>query len=899
MRMSKKNRIKSVGLALLMIITSMGTQFMLGPIVAHAAVKEIAIPIYVNFYKATGKLDSDGIDPELVQAYENSGNLYAKYNLDEQGNYVIESSSISVGTYENNKLGNFDFSITMPSEEYAPAIEGYKFRGWGIDTSSSSSPRATSYYLGNYSTTEPSRFRPIASNTTITYDLQKIYNQGYPYDATFVFSRLSTDAALQEYSINIVPVYAKLESVEVQFSGSELNEPFSRVVYQDDPNTLPGTVVLPRVEDVIEAVDPNKEYYWVIKNNILNDDLDWRSAIYNESAEEQIGAEIVFHPGASVMITTVSSEYADEPYFPYNFRLESIDKSEKYLYCLLDENKNGIFDQTEKEVQGTLTSVTYSNEDKYNKGAFGTYQFSINIEDELESTTFSKFNGWKYEEQIYEKGASVSVSVKGEDMEDGAYQIKLTPDFEDITYDIELEAKSDTVDYDGEEHSVSGFKQTEFVFDEKTYSVSGVEAKAIGTEVGSYTSVITGTAIVKDIEEQDVTEHFNVTTKAGTLKINSVQGDAYSITHEDAIFENKGDAEESVAYPGSQIILSPVTQKEGYSWALFTKSGEVLTYDVDNNLEMEIDGAKVSFIMPEADVVAKYLPVLSITDMENGVNSLILSSRTQMLLEGGSFGSSVTFQEMSSEFTTAVEANAGRYMLLTVPGDSKAWYENAFQNDADSQVKATFYARDAILTVTDATSGGKTLTEVNTYLGEKFALTAGAGEQGAELVSWMELDVEYPVSEMTSTSSPFSMEDGVVYYTVSGVATEITVKPVYKTKYAVTVDGEELGKYVPGATVTLEPVSTEYKVFKDWKVTSGEVTITNNQFTMPSSDVEVTGDYDIYASSFAVGSALRLAKGVPYKFGSGKYKVNGDATTYMGDMTFYVSSEGEYTFTEE
>jgi len=120
-----------------------------------------------------------------------------------------------------------------------------------------------------------------------------------------------------------------------------------------------------------------------------------------------------------------------------------------------------------------------------------------------------------------------------------------------------------------------------------------------------------------------------------------------------------------------------------------------------------------------------------------------------------------------------------------------------------------------------------------------------------------------------------------------------------KPLYTVTVDGVELGSFSEGETVTLKPVSTAYKQFMSWKVTSGGAAIAGNQFTMPANAVVIDGEYDIYASSFGVGVALRLAKGVPYNFGSGRYRVSGDVTTYMGGMTFYVSSAGEYTFTEE
>ena len=73
---------------------------------------------------------------------------------------------------------------------------------------------------------------------------------------------------------------------------------------------------------------------------------------------------------------------------------------------------------------------------------------------------------------------------------------------DDKKYEITVTANSDEVTYDGTEHSVSGFVQTAFTFNGVTYTVSGLSATAKGTDVGSYTAEVTGTAVVKDANEQ-------------------------------------------------------------------------------------------------------------------------------------------------------------------------------------------------------------------------------------------------------------------------------------------------------------------------------------------------------------------------------------------------------------
>lgn len=91
---------------------------------------------------------------------------------------------------------------------------------------------------------------------------------------------------------------------------------------------------------------------------------------------------------------------------------------------------------------------------------------------------------------------------------------------DDKKYEITVTANSDEVTYDGTEKSVSGFVQTTFTFNGVTYTVSGLTATAKGTDAGSYTAKVTGTAVVKDSKNNDLTKQFIVSTSNGTLTIN-------------------------------------------------------------------------------------------------------------------------------------------------------------------------------------------------------------------------------------------------------------------------------------------------------------------------------------------------------------------------------------------
>ena len=87
-------------------------------------------------------------------------------------------------------------------------------------------------------------------------------------------------------------------------------------------------------------------------------------------------------------------------------------------------------------------------------------------------------------------------------------------------YPITVTANSATYDYDGTEKSASGFQTLTFTVNGHQYTVSGLSASVAKTNAGTYTNTITGTAVVKDANNNNVTAQFNVSKVNGTLTIN-------------------------------------------------------------------------------------------------------------------------------------------------------------------------------------------------------------------------------------------------------------------------------------------------------------------------------------------------------------------------------------------
>ena len=95
----------------------------------------------------------------------------------------------------------------------------------------------------------------------------------------------------------------------------------------------------------------------------------------------------------------------------------------------------------------------------------------------------------------------------------------LTVTNRDAKYEIEVESNSAEFTYDGNEHMAEGFKTLEFTVDGNEYTVSGLSASVSGTDAGTYSNAITGTAKVVDASGNDVSDQFSVTTKSGSLVI--------------------------------------------------------------------------------------------------------------------------------------------------------------------------------------------------------------------------------------------------------------------------------------------------------------------------------------------------------------------------------------------
>jgi uncharacterized repeat protein (TIGR02543 family) len=164
----------------------------------------------------------------------------------------------------------------------------------------------------------------------------------------------------------------------------------------------------------------------------------------------------------------------------------------------------------------TAPTVTVSGDDGFADGEGATYTFPSTSKVTLPNTTVSNEFSYVLNGNTSADNYTISVNYG---------TLTMTGLADDAKYRLLVEANSGSFVYDGTAHTVGGIKNDTFTVageDGKIFTVSGLTAADV-TETdyqdGGYAVNITGTAIVKDNDGNDVTELFIIETKSGTLNI--------------------------------------------------------------------------------------------------------------------------------------------------------------------------------------------------------------------------------------------------------------------------------------------------------------------------------------------------------------------------------------------
>lgn len=176
---------------------------------------------------------------------------------------------------------------------------------------------------------------------------------------------------------------------------------------------------------------------------------------------------------------------------------------------------------------------------------------------------------------------------------------------------FEVVANSRTVKYDGSSQTVTGLENDTFTWNGHEYKVDGLTATASGTDAGSYSSIVEGTAVVLDEKGNDVTKQFTVSEKNGTLTIekrnvvltSATAGKVYDGSPLTAkTVEVTGDGfvgKEGTVYDFTGTITAPGTTENTFSYSLkegtkagnynvITQNGKLTVTGIDDDKKFEV-----------------------------------------------------------------------------------------------------------------------------------------------------------------------------------------------------------------------------------------------------------------------------------------------------------------------
>ena len=150
---------------------------------------------------------------------------------------------------------------------------------------------------------------------------------------------------------------------------------------------------------------------------------------------------------------------------------------------------------------------------------------------------------------------------------------KLTVTNRTHPYPIIVVSKSNTGNvYDGQPHSATGFDTLRFTHENHIYTVSGLyTADPSSINICDLPNTITGTAVVKDVDSNDVTAQFAVTLQPGTLEI--THRHITAIVADDTL-EFNGQERQSTKVPVFTNVVEGDTASVGYTPAHGTQIGD-------------------------------------------------------------------------------------------------------------------------------------------------------------------------------------------------------------------------------------------------------------------------------------------------------------------------------------
>ena len=241
---------------------------------------------------------------------------------------------------------------------------------------------------------------------------------------------------------------------------------------------------------------------------------------------------------------------------------------------------------------------------------------------------------------------------------------------------------------------------------------------------------------------------------------------------------------------------------------------------------------------------------LTWTDNSNNETGFIIERKEG----GGGWGQ---MDHVNANVTTYTDTNvqAGKTYTYKVNAviSGTPFVSSGYSNESSATMAAAKYA----VSVNSGAGGG------SYSAGQIVTITANAAPSGKAFDKWTTSSSGVTFNSAASASTTFTMPSNAV--TVAA-----TYKDLPPSTYAINVTNSGNGtananpsSAASGVKITLTATPDSGYVFKEWKVTSGGVTVAGNQFTMPASNVTVMAVFDQVPASPDPATTTPPASGTP------------------------------------
>ena len=405
---------------------------------------------------------------------------------------------------------------------------------------------------------------------------------------------------------------------------------------------------------------------------------------------------------------------------------------------------------------------------------------------------------------------------------DGTYVIPVTG--------VSLDESSITLDVGGNQ-TLTATVTPEDATNKKVCWSSDNEAVATVSEDGVVTAVAGGTAVIT------ATTHDGLFTATCTVTVNAP--DAAPTITTDTLPDGK------VGEAYSQTLTATGTAP--ITWSIDGGLPAGLSLNADTG---EISGTPTAegtatFTVKATNSAGSNTKELSITITKAAPAEHTITVTTE---GNGTASASPAKAAAGTEITLTATPNTGYHFKewQVISGNVTIKDDKFLMPDSNVEVKAIF-EEDAppaptehTVTVTSSGNGTASASPAKAVAGAEITLSA-TPDKGYHLKEWQVIS-----GNVTIKDNKFTMPDS-----------DVEVKAVFEkdapapTEFIVTVTSGGNGtasaspaKAAAGTEITLTTTPNEGYQFKEWQVISGNVTIKDNKFTMPDSDVEVKAVFE-------------------------------------------------------